>query len=161
MTSLFVLSSCTQQKVEKLFVTYESEFNIELPNNYDVLFYKSSTSIDSLSTYIVLELNEDYALNYDEQFTSDYARYDDFNVLSKIALAKNIFKNLIRAKDEKYFITTLVVFDWYAYEYTSVTGRYNVVRYVDLYVIIDQETNTLYVFYDEHQYPYNDQARLA
>lgn len=159
--SLLLLTSCTHKKAEKLLLEYESKFNIEFPKEYDVLLYESISSIDSYSTYIVLKLNQEYELGYNDQFKTDYSKYNDFNVFNKIQLAKDLFKSHIKEKDEKYFPTSLTTFDWYAHEYTSVTGQYNVVRYVDLYVVYDQETNYLYLFYDQHQYPYNDQFGLS
>lgn len=155
--SIFVLSSCRQQKVKTLLSEYETKFAITLPKEYDVLFYISSSGIDSYTNYIVLKVNEAYTLSYDEQFTTDYADYKNFDVFNKILLAKDHFTNLMKQNDEKYFVTSLTSYDWYASEYTRVTGQYNVVRYVDLYVIHDQAANDLYLFYDQHQYPYNDQ----
>lgn len=155
--SLLALTSCTRNKVKNSLFEYESSFNLELPKEYDVLFYKTTTSIDSFSAYTVLKLKQLYVLSYEEQFSTDYSNYEDFNVFNKIQLAKELFKNLIKEKDEKYFITNLTTYDWCASEYTSVSGRYNVVRYVDLYVVHDQDANYLYLFYDKHQYPYNDQ----
>jgi hypothetical protein len=103
--------------------------------------------------------DKEYALVYVDQLTSDYAKYrdSDFNVFNKIQIAKNIFKNLIKEDDEKYFVDSLSSYDWYGYEYKSVTGRNDVVRYIDLYVVYDLNTNYLYIFYDKHQYPYDDQ----
>lgn len=159
--SLLLLTSCTHKKVDNLLLEYESKFDIELPKEYDVLLFKSISSMDSYSYYIVLKLNQEYELAYDVQFKTDYSKYKDFNVFNKIQLANYLFKNLIKEKDEKYFVVSLNTFDWYAHEYTSVTGRYDVVRYVDFYVIHDQEANLLYLFYDQHQYPYNDQLGLS
>jgi hypothetical protein len=160
--AMFPHNSCTKQKrVDIDLMDFENRFDIHLPEEYEILFFKSETSIDSVTTYAVLKVMQDYTLIYDEQFISDYAKYEEFNVFDKIQLAKYYFQNLIKETDEKYFVESISSYEWYAYEYTSVTGQYNAVRYNDLYVVHDTTTNYLYIFYDQHQYPYNNQIELT
>jgi hypothetical protein len=151
-----VLSTCLTSFTDTLVVNhirqYEVDFFIEFPSKYDVLFYKSITSIDSVVTYMVLKINDgDYKLEYENQLTSDYSNYEGFDVFDKISLASYYFSNQIREDEKSYFIKELLSYDWYGYEYTSTN------RYVDLYVLHDIEEDNLYIFYDKHQYPYNNQ----
>lgn len=149
--TIVCLTSCTKIWVKSHLKQYEAEFSTNFPNDYEVLFSKSITNIDSVVTYTVIKIDDDeYELSYDNQLTSDYATYEDFDVFDKIELASFYFTNVI--KEEKvYFIDEPTSFDWYGYEYTS-TNRYN-----DLYVVHDLEENQMYIFYDKHQYPYNNQ----
>ena len=165
--SLFVLTGCTKKiKTEHFFSSSEEEFHINFPDNYSCLLYKSIVSIDSQEIYIVIKnKEEDYKLEYETQFFTDYASYNSFDIFGKIELAKYYFKNVISEDKYEYFVTDLDYYDWYAYEYTNVheytkkvdgsIGR--VVRYVDLYVIHDKNEDILYIFYDKHQYPYDSQ----
>jgi hypothetical protein len=155
--AMLLLSSCTKTRVDIVLKDFENRFEISLPEEYEILFFKSETSIDSITTYAVLKVIQKYSLIYDEQFMSDYAEYEGFSVFDKIQLAKYYFQNLIKASDEKYFVESISSYEWYAYEYTSITGQNNVVRYNDLYVVLDTITNYLYLFYDQHQYPHNNQ----
>ena len=146
------LTSCTEALVTNHLRQYEVDFFIEFPNDYDVIFYKSITSIDSVVTYMVLKINDDdYELEYENQLTSDYSNYEEFDVFDKISLASYYFSNQIREDEKSYFIKELLSYDWYGYEYTSTN------RYVDLFVLHDIEEDNLYIFYDKHQYPYNNQ----
>lgn len=147
---LVSLSSCSGLWVNNHLRQYEQEFVIELPDKYDVLFFKSITNIDSVKTYMALKItSDDYQLSYVNQLTSDYSNYQTFNVFEKIALAKFYFANVINENEEAYFVDQLALYDWYGYEYMS-TNRYN-----DLYVIHDLVENNMYLFYDVHQYPYD------
>ena len=139
--------------------TIEDEFHINLPDKFKTLYYDSITSIDSYDCYMVLKVNdEDYKLEYENQFYTEYAKYDTVDVFDKIQLAKKYHSNVIKEKDEKYFITDLENYDWYGYEYVRRSGNnVTVIRYVDVYIVHDTIEDILYVFYDVHQYPYNDQ----
>ena len=97
-------------------------------------------------------------MEYEQQFFTDYAKYETVNIFEKVALAKYYFKNRINRDEEKYFVTELENYDWYGYEYKKVSeDTVRVVRYVDLYILHDKNENVLYIFYDKHQYPYNEQ----
>ena len=156
---LFLLTSCIKKHREENMIEHiKTEFNIVLPTEYSCLFYESLVSIDSEECYIVLDLNQEYELEYEQQFFTDYAKYETVNIFEKVALAKYYFENMINRNEEKYFVTELENYDWYGYEYKKVSeGTVTVVRFVDLYILHDKNENVLYIFYDKHQYPYNEQ----
>ena len=140
--------------------TLESKIPIDLPDNFKCLFRKTIVAQDSEQWYLVLTVDKDYKLDYDKQFYTEYASYETVNVFDKIALAKWYFKNIINEKDEQYFVSQLDNYDWYAYEYEikrTYDDKERVIRYADLYLIHDKDDNELYIFYDVHQYPYNEQ----
>ena len=156
---LSLLTGCTKKhRAENMIEHINTEFNIVLPTEYSCLFYESLASIDSRECYIVLDLNQEYELEYEQQFFTDYAKYETVNIFEKFALAKYYFKNRINRDEEKYFVTELENYDWYGYEYKKVSeDTVTVVRFVDLYILHDKNENVLYIFYDKHQYPYNEQ----
>ncbi len=153
---IFFICSCSNVRANRRLKDYEKEFNIELPNDYKLVLYKSITSIDGENCYIVIKYEGDYKLNYENQLYTEYANYDSFDVFKKIDLAKYYFSNIV--KDKNYFVNELDNYDWYGYEYVKISGeKVSVTRYVDLYVLQDLDNNLLYIFYDKHQYPYDEQ----
>lgn len=158
--SLFGFTGCANKyKAQRWISNHDDEFHINYPEEYTCLFYISATSIDSDDVYMVLKIkDEDYKLEYDNQFFTDYAKYKTVDVFKKIELAHFYFQNRIKEEDEKYFVSELDNYDWYAYEYKKVSeGRVTVIRYIDLYIVHDKNENIMYIFYDKHQYPYNEQ----
>lgn len=153
---LFLLIGCVKAaRTKKKIKLYENNFHINLPEKYACLFYESITSIDSEECYIVLKIEEDYELEYENQFFTDYSNYETINIFEKIQLAKYYFQNLINKDDEKFFVTELKDYDWYGYEYKHVSsGRVTSVRYCDLYILHNKSEDILYIFYDKHQYPF-------
>lgn len=143
----------------RMIKTFEEWYPVNLPEKFDSLFYESITSIDSYSCYAVIKvIEEDYILDYDKQFYTEYAKYDTVNVFDKIELAEYYFENIIKEEDKKYFVSELENYDWFGYECKRYSGTANeVLRYVDVYIIHDINENLLYFFYDVHQYPYNEQ----
>lgn len=156
---LFLLTGCIKKiRTEYMIDHIESEFDIDFPTEYSCLFYESIVSIDSENCYIVIDILQEYELEYDKQFFTDYAKYETINIFDKIELAKFYFQNLISQEEENYFVSNLENYDWFAYEYKKVTNNtVTVVRYVDLYILHDKNKNILYIFYDKHPFPHNEQ----
>ncbi len=152
------LYSYSKSKTKDLINGFENEFHIDLPNNYKCIFKKSLSSIDSVNYYVVIKYEDDFKLEYKKQLYTDYANYESFNIFEKIDLAKQYFSNVINKNKEKYFVNGLDNYDWYGYEYKDTSYEtVKVTRYIDFYVLQDLDNNLLYIFYDKHQYLYNNQ----
>lgn len=142
------LSSCdffknptelNKMQIKIRFDYYNDEYSLNLPSDFEKVYSYLETTIDSEEELMVVKVSENYKLDYSVQCICDL--HDEFDIVTHFKLINDShdeLKVLEKTLSEDY--------DWYAYEQRHGSRIHN------LFVIRDNCTNYLYVYYYKTQY---------
>ena len=139
--ALFVLGNpkISKFKIKKYFNKYNSEFSLNLPSSFKTIYTHQSFAIDGYEYLMVVKVEDDYKLEYNVQCESTI--HENFDIIEHFNKASDNTSKLYEISK-----TLSSNYDWYAYEERKEIRTYN------LFVVRDNETNYLYVFYICTQY---------
>ena len=121
-------------QIKREFKKYNDEYSLNLPTKFKTVYTHKMTSIDSYEYLMVVSVNSDYELEYNNQCESKI--HDDFDIIEHFDKASDNTKELLEISK-----TLSEDYDWYAYEERNGNRTYN------LFVIRDNETNYLFVYF--------------
>ena len=128
--------------IKDLLVFFNEEYSIDLPEEFNDLFTYRETWIDGYTRLMVLEVDEEYKLSYEVKCESEV--HENFDIIEHFNLVNKSCDEL-----SEYAKSLSSNYDWYAYEKRVVEDSY---RVFNLFVIMDYDTNYLYVYYICTQY---------
>lgn len=123
------------------FSKFEEKLGVTMPNKYERVFHSYETTIDSNLQYDIYKIKNDWKLDYQIQFQTDFEEELD---LEKYVDAINQYKPL--NIPEKHYIPSASSLDWVCKREKGTSRNY------EWLLIFDKETKTLYALDSTHQW---------
>lgn len=128
-----------KSEIKEYFEDFNEEFSLNLPSDFETIFSYKESAIDSYEYLMVVKVLDEYKIKYNIQ--CECTEHKKFDIIEHFKLANDDHKELLELEK-----TLSDDYDWYAYEKRGDIRTYN------LFVIRDNVTNYLYVYYICTQY---------
>lgn len=128
-------SSLSKSEIKRLFVIYSEEYSLNLPTKFKKVSTYSNVHQDFFCDLMIVEVDEDYELEYISQCETD--RHEKFELRQHFYIISELDDEI-----EDVSLSLSYDYDWYAYENWNEKGT----RVEYLMVVRDNVTNYLYVY---------------
>lgn len=129
----------SKTKIRRNFASYNEEYSLNLPKDFDVIATYNETAIDGYDRQMIVKVDSSYKLEYSEQCVQSV--HEEFDLIDHFELGSDNSNELLEASK-----TLSNNYDWYAYEEDRGARTYCLI------VIRDYETDYLFVYYICSQY---------